>query len=412
MRGCEALRSAFLNGAKDSARSPRIRTRLAGAGERQNTFVMTLIVVASGRLGADRSALEWAIGRGLEHRGWCGLERSTPDGPVPLRYRVREVDAPDPSRPVEWNVRDSDATVIFSLRKDLAGLSKQAMQSADVLRRPWLHLHYGVPFDPASRLAAFLRGNHVGVLHVTGSGADEEPGVCEFTRCVLERAWGILTEGIPPAAEGAGAREKPVGNHNGAGAVTPYREIPALRTARLLLRPFTPADAECVQRFLTDPTLTEGTLHVPEVHPVDGAERWIDGHGSALREGVWHWAVTLTDGKLAGAVTLFVSAENARGSIAYWIVREARGQGIAAEAVRRVIGFGFAHLRLHCVEGAHLEDAPEAGHVFENSGMAREGRLRGHVRLARDSRFHDVVVYGVLNPLCADNATPVNAAAI
>ena len=43
----------------------------------------------------------------------------------------------------EWNVRDSDATVLFSLASELAGGSKKTVEFAKKYHKPWIHLAVG-----------------------------------------------------------------------------------------------------------------------------------------------------------------------------------------------------------------------------------------------------------------------------
>jgi RimJ/RimL family protein N-acetyltransferase len=350
-------------------------------------------MVSGGRPGADRAALDWAMSRGLEHRGWCPADRRSDDGPIPQCYHLRETESANQIEPTEFNVRDSDATVVFSLRKEPESSIMRAVHFADALHKPWLRLHHGTPYDPPSRLSSFLRMHHVAALHVTGSRAEHEPGIADFVKAVLDRAWSQITQGLM-----VGGAESP-----GRAGISPAearpapKEAPVLRTARLVLRPFSGSDAAAVQEYLADPTLGDATLQIPHPYPPDEAGRWIAGHGEALEEGVWHWAMTLADGHLVGGITLFVSPENSRGTVGYWVGRAHRGQGLASEALRRVICFGFAHLGLHRVEGAHLAVHADAGRVMDAAGMICEGVLHGHV--LRDGRYHDVIVHGILNPL-------------
>jgi hypothetical protein len=70
-------------------------------------------VVSGGQTGVDRAALDAALALGLPIGGWCPLGRRTEDGPVPDRYPLRETPSADYAERTEWNVRDSDATLIL-----------------------------------------------------------------------------------------------------------------------------------------------------------------------------------------------------------------------------------------------------------------------------------------------------------
>jgi hypothetical protein len=40
------------------------------------------IIIAGGQSGADRAGLDWAIGHGVAHGGWCPKGRKCEDGPL------------------------------------------------------------------------------------------------------------------------------------------------------------------------------------------------------------------------------------------------------------------------------------------------------------------------------------------
>ena len=75
------------------------------------------IIRSGGQTGADRGALDAARQAGVPIRGWCplgGWAEDLPDAPGLLARYPELVEAPaaDPIVRTEWNVRDSDATLI------------------------------------------------------------------------------------------------------------------------------------------------------------------------------------------------------------------------------------------------------------------------------------------------------------
>src|SRR5262245_59379474 len=78
-------------------------------------------IVSGGQTGADRAALDFAIEHGLNHGGWCPKGRRAEDGPIPVRYLLKETQTNRYVQRNEWNVRDSDGTVIFTLKVSLSG---------------------------------------------------------------------------------------------------------------------------------------------------------------------------------------------------------------------------------------------------------------------------------------------------
>jgi hypothetical protein len=158
-------------------------------------------IVSGGQTGADRAALDWAIAHGIPHGGWCPRGRRAEDGTIPPRYRLTETSSDRYVERTEWNVRDSDGTVILSLAPTLTGGSKRTAELARQQGRPWLHLarDAGAP-DPGQRLRRFVQEHEIRALNVAGPRASTEPAVGAFVTEVLDLAFGA------PGHGGAGSR--------------------------------------------------------------------------------------------------------------------------------------------------------------------------------------------------------------
>ncbi len=146
-------------------------------------------IVSGGQTGADRAGLDWARDRGLPHEGWCPLGRRAEDGAIDAGYRLQETPGSDYITRTEWNVRDSDATVIFSLAAELSGGSAATRRFCRKLGRPCLHLSREGTAGPGAALRDFVERHDVRVLNVAGPRASGEPGVAEFVRAVLGEAF-------------------------------------------------------------------------------------------------------------------------------------------------------------------------------------------------------------------------------
>ena len=62
--------------------------------------------------------------------GWCPKGRKAEDGPIEAKYPLKESPSASYLQRTEWNVRDSDATVLFSLASELTGGSKKTVEFA------------------------------------------------------------------------------------------------------------------------------------------------------------------------------------------------------------------------------------------------------------------------------------------
>jgi putative molybdenum carrier protein len=93
-------------------------------------------------------------------------------------------------RRTEWNVRDSDATVLFSLASELTGGSKRTVEFAKKHHKTWIHLtadDQGV----AQRLKDWLTRYPIEVLNVAGPRASKEPGIASFVILPLDAVFGF-----------------------------------------------------------------------------------------------------------------------------------------------------------------------------------------------------------------------------
>lgn len=141
-------------------------------------------LVSGGQTGADRAALDWAIERGIVHRGWCPRGRQTEDGVLPDRYQLQETPGAGYLQRTEWNVRDSDATLIFTLDARLDGGSKRTAAFADSLGKPWLHVRPGVHPKYVARSGTARRQD----VNVAGKRESSAPGIGELVRQALSQA--------------------------------------------------------------------------------------------------------------------------------------------------------------------------------------------------------------------------------
>lgn len=142
-------------------------------------------IVSGGQTGADRAALDFALSHGVAHGGWCPLGRLAEDGVLPKKYRLNETPSPDYAQRTEWNVRDSDATLIFSVSSQLSGGSLMTWEFARQGNKPVLHVSRQSLFDPVEETDAFLQKHQPEVLNIAGPRASKEPGVYQFVTDVL-----------------------------------------------------------------------------------------------------------------------------------------------------------------------------------------------------------------------------------
>jgi hypothetical protein len=147
-------------------------------------------IVSGGQTGADRAGLDWAIAHQVGHGGWCPKGRRAEDGTVPTQYELTETPSAGYLQRTEWNVRDSDATIIFTLADKLTGGSLKTAGFAAKLRKPYVHIS---PRVAPKHLAQFLAEHSVRTLNVAGNRESVAPGIYDRILEVLSEAL-ILTK--------------------------------------------------------------------------------------------------------------------------------------------------------------------------------------------------------------------------
>src|SRR5215510_15332747 len=120
---------------------------------------------------------------------------------------------------------------------------------------------------------------------------------------------------------------------------------PTLTTPRLVLRPFSLADAADLQRLVGEKVIAAHTLNIPHPYEDGLAEAWIGTHGPGWQRGEQAiFAITEPAEGFVGVIGLTIAPAHKRAEVGYWIGVPFWGRGYASEALKTVIEFGFKQL--------------------------------------------------------------------
>jgi putative molybdenum carrier protein len=143
-------------------------------------------IVSGGQTGVDRAALDVALELGLPCGGWCPRGRRAEDGPIAERYPLQETPAAEYEQRTEWNVRDSDATLVLTSGVPSGGTAL-TVRAARRLGRPVLVVD-PTAADAAEQIRAWLLEAGVRTLNVAGPRESGAPGIHRSARVVLRAA--------------------------------------------------------------------------------------------------------------------------------------------------------------------------------------------------------------------------------
>jgi len=168
-----------------------------------------------------------------------------------------------------------------------------------------------------------------------------------------------------------------------------------VRSERLVLRPYRPDDEDAVLAACQDPEILRWISAIPKPYTRADARAFVSEVAPGDRAARRGMPVAVeADGVLVGSSGLQFWPGRLGPEIGYWIAREARGQGFAAETARALAGWAFAHgaPRVHLwVDVANA--ASQA--VARRAGFTEEGVVRG-VLDERDGSRADGVLFGRL----------------
>lgn len=169
---------------------------------------------------------------------------------------------------------------------------------------------------------------------------------------------------------------------------------PTLQTERLLLRPYTRADAPTLVPLIGAREVAATTLRIPHPYSLSDAEDFITRMESGDEK---RFAIVLrASATLIGGVGLRVATAHNHAELGYWLGVPYWGKGYATEAARAMVRYGFEQLGLHRIQASHFSNNPASGKVLRKIGMTHEGCKREHI--LKWGEYLDLELYGMIKP--------------
>lgn len=142
-------------------------------------------IISGGQTGVDRAALDVARALYIEHGGWCPRGRRAEDGVIPPEYNLEEASSDEYPLRTEWNVRDSDGTLILTRGRPQGGTAL-TINIARRLGKPRLVID--MEKSPTrAEVRRWVEAEEIRILNVAGPRESGRPGTYQEAKALLRR---------------------------------------------------------------------------------------------------------------------------------------------------------------------------------------------------------------------------------
>ena len=176
-----------------------------------------------------------------------------------------------------------------------------------------------------------------------------------------------------------------------------FRNLPVLRTKRLILRKITMQDVDAIYGYARLKETTKYMIWAPHKSRFE-TKKYVSGTLKRYKMGQpasWGIVCRGCDKLIGMAGFTEYSAAHKTGGIGYVLHPDCWGMGYMTEAVKEIINFGFNRLGLNRIEATCDTGNKASARVMEKSGMKFEGIMRKKV-IRHGGHVTDAKLYGIV----------------
>ena len=177
-----------------------------------------------------------------------------------------------------------------------------------------------------------------------------------------------------------------------------FKPFPEIKTERLLLRRLIKEDTEQIFKLRSDENVMKFIGKKPIVSMNEAIDFFNLVDNSLENNFGITWAMALKESpeKMIGTMGLWrLIKENFRAEVGYMLLPQYWKKGLAKEALREVIKYGFDEMKLHSIE-AHISPRNTASaSLLEKTGFAKEAYFKEDFFF--NGTFEDTAIYSLLS---------------
>jgi RimJ/RimL family protein N-acetyltransferase len=179
---------------------------------------------------------------------------------------------------------------------------------------------------------------------------------------------------------------------------TLFTPFPVLSTPRLILRALRPTDLDDLYTYASDPEIDRFTPWEHYKSKDEARENLNEFLADYEQDGFGVWGIEHSAHQRLIGIANFSRPHriNRRVEMGYTISRAYWGQGLATEAIKALIDFGFEKMNLVRIEAVVLPEHLASARVLVKSGMQFEGVL--HSYQVWRNKPYDLSMYAIINP--------------
>ena len=166
---------------------------------------------------------------------------------------------------------------------------------------------------------------------------------------------------------------------------------------KIYLRPYKVSDAQALSAMTSRDEIYSTTYNIQRNFDVEHARWWIKFSANCRRTGTsYEFGIfeSGTDRLLGNIGIVNINSSCSHATLAYYVLPEMWGQGIATRAGQIMLDYAFDTLKLNRVGAICMVHNAASRRVLDKLGFGFEGIARQEI--VKDGVFYDVAHYGLL----------------